>query len=167
MKRADIKAGEIYNNVTGIVTKSEKAWKDVCRLTGKIYRFEFDNILLVYAQRPDASMLADFDTWKRIGRYVRRGSRGIAVYPSRALNDNMRYVFDISDTGGGNGRLTWDFEGEHLDEYLAFLVKNGEMEEMPAGSRETKLFHFKAFTKVQMEAIIKKNFKQRSFFSAF
>ncbi len=161
MKRADIKAGEIYNNVTGIVTKSEKAWKDVCRLTGKIYRFEFDNILLVYAQRPDASMLADFDTWKRIGRYVRRGSRGIAVYPSRALNDNMRYVFDISDTGGGNGRLTWDFEGEHLDEYLAFLVKNGEMEEMPAGSRETKLFHFKAFTKVQMEAIIKKNFKQR------
>ena len=161
MKRADIKAGEIYNSVTGMVTKSEKSWKDVCRLTGKIYRFEFDNILLVYAQRPDASMLADFDTWKRIGRYVRRGSRGIAVYPSRALNGNMRYVFDISDTGGGDGRLTWDFEGYHLDEYLAFLVKNGEIKEMPAGSRETKLFHFKAFTKIQVETIIERDFKQR------
>ena len=161
MKKADIKAGEIYNSVAGTVTKSEKTWKDVCRLTGKIYRFEFDNILLVYAQRPDASMLADFDTWKRVGRYVRRGSRGIAVYPSRALKDNMRYVFDISDTGGGSSRLTWDFEKGHLDEYLAFLVKNGEIEEMPAGSRETKLFHLKAFTKRQLESIIERDFKQR------
>ncbi len=161
MKKADIKAGEIYNSVAGTVTKSEKAWKDVCRLTGKIYRFEFDNILLVYAQRPDASMLADFDTWKRVGRYVRRGSRGIAVYPSRALKDNMRYVFDISDTGGGSSRLTWDFEKGHLDEYLAFLLKNGELGEMPAGSRETKLFHLKAFTKKQVEAIIERDFKQR------
>ena len=50
--------------------------------------------------------MADYDTWKKVGRYVKRGAKGCAIFPSRALNPRMRYIFDISDTGGKNVKLT-------------------------------------------------------------
>lgn len=46
------------------------------------------------------------DMWKKVGRYVKRGAKGCAIFPSRALNPRMRYIFDISDTGGKNVKLT-------------------------------------------------------------
>ena len=62
------------------------------------YYDEFDNIIMIYAQRPHSTLVADYDTWKKVERYVKRGSKGIAIFPSKALNPRMRYVFDISDT---------------------------------------------------------------------
>ena len=58
---------------------------------------------MVYAQN-HATLVADFDM-EKVGRYVKRGSKGIAIYPSRALQPYMRYVFDISDTGGKQSSL--------------------------------------------------------------
>ena len=59
--------------------------------------------------------MADYDTWKKVGRYVKRGAKAALSSPSRAtLNPRMRYIFDISDTGGKNVKLTWDLEGENL-----------------------------------------------------
>lgn len=96
----DNKVRQIYEQVIHEVTQSQDAWKSVLRLAGQIYRYEFDNILMVYAQKPNATLVADFDTWKKVGRFVKCGSKGAAIYPSKALNPYMRYVFDISDTGG-------------------------------------------------------------------
>ena len=92
-------ARQIYQDVVTRVTRTEADWKAVCRLAGQIYRYEFDNVLMVYAQRPSATLVADYDTWKKVHRYVKRGSRGVAIFPSRALKPGLRYVFDISDTG--------------------------------------------------------------------
>ena len=103
----DYKVRQIYNETIHEVTKSPENWREVLRLMGRIYRYEFENILMVYAQKPSSSLVADFDTWKKVGRYVNRGSRGIAIYPSRVLSPHCRYVFDISDTGGRNVKLTW------------------------------------------------------------
>ena len=86
----DNKTSTLYDAAMEEVTKSGQAWKSICRLTGQLYRYEFDNILMVYMQRPGAKLVADFDTWKKVGRYVRRGSKGIAIFPSRALNPKMR-----------------------------------------------------------------------------
>lgn len=82
----DYKVSQIYDAGMKQVVSSEKDWKSVCRLTGRLYRYEFDNILMIYMQRPNATLVADYDTWKdpRVGRYVKRGSRGIAIFPSRA-----------------------------------------------------------------------------------
>lgn len=77
-------ARQIYQDVVARVTRTEADWKAVCRLAGQIYRYEFDNVLIVYAQNPSATLVADYDTWKKVHRYVKRGSRGIAVFPSRA-----------------------------------------------------------------------------------
>ena len=116
---ADNKTSKLYDAAIDEVTASGKAWKSICRLTGQIYRYEFDNILMVYMQRPGAKLVADFDTWKKVGRYVRRGSRGIAIFPSRALKPEMRYVFDISDTGGRESRLTWELDRDTMKAYAA------------------------------------------------
>ena len=45
-------------------------------LTGRLYRYEFDNILMIYAQKPHSTLVADYDTWKKVDRYVKRGSKG-------------------------------------------------------------------------------------------
>ena len=81
-----------------------------------------ENILLIWIQRPNAVLAADYDSWKKVDRYVRRGSRGIGIFPSRALKSHLRYVFDFKDTGGRSRKLTWDLEGSHLKEYLDYLV---------------------------------------------
>ncbi len=70
-------ARQIYQDVVSRVTQTEADWKAVCRLAGRIYRYEFDNVLMVYAQRPSATLVADYDTWKKVRRHVKRDSKGI------------------------------------------------------------------------------------------
>ena len=151
-------ARQIYQDVVTRVTRTEADWKAVCRLAGQIYRYEFDNVLMVYAQRPSATLVADYDTWKKVHRYVKRGSRGVAIFPSRALKPGLRYVFDISDTGGKNVKLTWDLEGENLPDYLSALWKRGEIPEAPGTDRKSQLEQLKAFTKQEVRGILKEDF---------
>lgn len=55
---------------------------------------------MIYAQRPDATACAEYDLWNdKMGRYVRRGSKGIALVDDSGDRTRLRYVFDISDTG--------------------------------------------------------------------
>ena len=151
-------ARQIYQDVVTRVTRTEADWKAVCRLAGQIYRYEFDNVLMVYAQRPSSTLVADYDTWKKVHRYVKRGSRGIAIFPSRALKPGMRYVFDISDTGGKNVKLTWDLEGENLPDLLSALWKRGEVPEAPKTDRKSQMEQLKAFTKQEVRGILKEDF---------
>lgn len=117
----DMKVKAIYDSEIGNITRTDKNWKDVLKVAGQLYRYEFDNIVMVTAQRsPERStLMADYDTWKKVGRYVKRGAKGCAIFPSRALNPRMRYIFDISDTGGKNVKLTWNLEGENLKDSVA------------------------------------------------
>ena len=103
----------------------------------------------------------DYDTWKKVHRYVKRGSRGIAIFPSRALKPELRYVFDIGDTGGRNVRLTWDLEGENLPDLLSALWKRGETSEEPKTDRKSQLEQLKAFTKQEVRGILKEDFGKR------
>ena len=89
--------------------------------------------------------MADYDTWKKVGRYVKRGAKGCAIFPSRALNPRMRYIFDISDTGGKNVKLTWDLEGENLKDYVDFLVSEGQIEQYQNDLEASKAEYDKPF----------------------
>lgn len=151
----------IYDEQIHDVTKSAEKWKDVLRLSANLYRFEFDNILMIYAQKPHAELCADYDTWKKVGRFVKRGSKGIAIFPSRALNPRMKYVFDISDTGGRNSQLTWSLEGDTLKDYLDFLVSEGQINQYEATDRNAMLTSLKDFTKTEIRGIIKEEFEER------
>lgn len=154
-------ARQIYQDVITRVTRTEADWKAVCRLAGQIYRYEFDNVLMVYAQNPSATLVADYDTWKQVHRYVKRGSRGIAIFPSRALKPELRYVFDIGDTGGKNVKLTWDLDGKNLPDLLSALWKRGEFPETPKAGRKSQLEQLKAFTKQEVRGILKEDFGKR------
>ena len=148
---ADTKTSKLYDAAIDEVTGNGRAWKSICRLTGQLYRYEFDNILMVYMQRPGAKLVADFDTWKKVGRYVKRGSRGIAIFPSRALKPDMRYVFDISDTGGRESRLTWELDRNTMKSYAAWL-REKEGADLPEGKESDKSL-IKDFTEKRIGVI--------------
>lgn len=64
------------------------------------YKYDFADQVLIHAQRPDASACAEYDVWtQRMGRYVRRGAKGIALVDYSGDAPRLRYVFDVSDTG--------------------------------------------------------------------
>ena len=156
----DYQVGKLYDKAIKQVVSDVDNWKSVCRLTGRIYRYEFDNILMVYMQRPNATLLADYDTWKdpRVGRYVKRGSKGIAIFPSRALKPHMRCVFDISDTGGRNSRLTWELDEKTKEVYVAYLTeKNGDKTE----KKESAEIFLKDFTEKRIGVIMESEFGDR------
>ena len=159
----DMKVKAIYDSEIGNITRSQKRWKGVLKVAGQLYRYEFDNIVMVTAQRPPekSTLMADYDTWKKVGRYVKRGAKGCAIFPSRALNPRMRYIFDISDTGGKDVKLTWDLEGENLKNYADFLVDKGQMEPYESDDRENLKKSLKQFTGTNVWFIIKQEFEER------
>ena len=159
----DMKVKAIYDSEIGNITRTDKNWKDVLKVAGQLYRYEFDNIVMVTAQRsPERStLMADYDTWKKVGRYVKRGAKGCAIFPSRALNPRMRYIFDISDTGGANVKLTWDLGGENLKDYMDFLVSEGQIEQYDNDDKESLKNTLKQFTGTNVWTIIKEEFGDR------
>ena len=157
----DYQARQIYDMQIKDVTTSPEKWKSILKLAGNLYRYEFDNILLIYAQRPHATLVADYDTWKKVDRYVMRGSKGIAIFPSRALNTHLRHVFDIKDTGGRNVKLTWDLTGDTLKEYVDYLASQKFVEPTAATDRETLFSVMKDFTKKEIGVIMKEDFEER------
>ena len=148
----------IYQEAMESVTKSEKRWKDMLRLAGKLYRYEFDNILMVLEQRPYSTLVADYDTWKKVGRFVKRGSKGIAILPSRALSPRDRYVFDITDTGGKASKLTWEFDDKSINDYYSMLVGKGFITDEESGDIKKSL---KLFTGTNVWTIIRSEFEDR------
>ena len=157
----DYQARQIYDMQIKDVTTSPEKWKSILKLAGNLYRYEFDNILLIYAQRPHATLVADYDTWKKVDRYVMRGSKGIAIFPSRALNTHLRHVFDIKDTGGRNVKLTWDLTGDTLKEYVDYLASQKLVEPTEVTDRETLFSVMKDFTKKEIGVIMKEDFEDR------
>ena len=80
---------------------------------------------MIYAQRPDATACAEYDFWnQRMRRYIRRGSRGIALIDNSRGRPVLRYVFDVSDTGRMDNGLNpnlWQYREEHRDAVTAAL----------------------------------------------
>ncbi len=163
---ADNRVNMLYDEALRRVSGGQEQWREACKLAGQLYRYEFDNILMVYMQRPEATLAADYDTWKKVGRYVKRGSRGIAVFPSRALKAEVRYVFDISDTGGREQELTWRLDGSSIPAYADYLRNEGSWKEKADSGKsptekESDLELIKSFTDGQIRVIMESEFTDR------
>ena len=82
------------------VTRYWESWTDYLTTASRLYKYPFADQLMIYAQRPDATACAEFDIWRnRMNRYVRRGSKGIALLDESSGFPRLHYVFDVSDTG--------------------------------------------------------------------
>ena len=105
---------ELAARTTREITGSLERWTAFLDSAAKFYKYPFNEQLQIYAQRPDATACADYQTWNdRLGRYVRRGSRGIALVGDDVEKPQLRYVFDISDTGGRRRPFLWEYRPEH------------------------------------------------------
>ena len=82
------------------LTRYWENWTDYLTTASRLYKYSFADQLMIYAQRPDATACASFDIWNnRMNRYVRRGSKGIALLDQSSSVPCLHYVFDVSDTG--------------------------------------------------------------------
>ena len=82
------------------LTRYWENWTDYLTTASRLYKYSFADQLMIYAQRPDATACASFDIWNnRMNRYVRHGSKGIALLDQSSSVPRLHYVFDVSDTG--------------------------------------------------------------------
>ena len=99
------------------ITGSRTRWTGFLTTVGRLYKYPYYEQLMIYAQRPDATACAEYDLWNnKMNRYVRRGSKGIALIDPTGDTPKLRYVFDISDTGGrDNSRrpYLWEMKAEY------------------------------------------------------
>ncbi len=117
---------QMADNAARQVTGSYRTWTDFLATSGRLYKYPFQEQLLIYAQRPEATACAEWDFWnQRMRRYIRRGSKGIALIDNSRGRPVLRYVFDVADTvrrdeTGLNPNL-WKYEAEHQDVVTAAL----------------------------------------------
>ena len=114
-------ADEAQRQITG----SYRGWTGFLTTAARLYKYPYAEQVMIHAQRPDATACAEYDFWnERMGRYVRRGSKGIALIDSSGERPRLRYVFDVSDTGGREfpkSRYLWEYRAEHADAVSAML----------------------------------------------
>ena len=91
------------------LTGNWERWAGFLATAGRLYKYPYPDQLMIYAQRPDAIACAGYDVWNdRMNRYVRRGSKGIALLDDAGDRLRLRYVFDLADTGTrSNSRDPW------------------------------------------------------------
>ena len=109
------------------LTASWQEWAAFLTTASRLYKYPYHEQLLIYAQRPDATACAEYDLWnEKMGRYVRRGSKGIALVDDSGDRPRLRYVFDVSDTGErphSRRPWLWTMEPEHVIPVAAMLER--------------------------------------------
>lgn len=93
---------DLYDQIIVDVTKDARAWQSFLRTACRNYKLRFDEQLLLFAQRPDATAVLEIERWNTaFGRWVNRGAKGIAVFEdSSGKSQRLKYYFDIADTHG-------------------------------------------------------------------
>ena len=119
---------QMADHVATQLTGSWQEWAGFLATAARLYKYPFHEQMMIYAQRPDATACAEYDLWnEKMGRYVRRGSKGIALVDDSGDRPRLRYVFDISDTGTREHSRTpwlWKLEERHMDSVTAMLERN-------------------------------------------
>ena len=107
------------------ITGSYQSWTDFLTTAARLYKYPYHEQLMIYAQRPDATACADYELWnKRMGRYVRRGAKGIALIDHSGDAPKLKYVFDVADTRSterSRSPYLWDYRPEHEQAVSAAL----------------------------------------------
>ena len=119
---------QMAEQVSTRLVGSWKEWTAFLTTAARLYKYPFHEQMMIYAQRPDATACAEYDLWNdKMGRYVRRGSKGIALVDDSGDRPRLRYVFDISDTGTREHSRTpwlWQLEEQHIGPVSAMLERN-------------------------------------------
>ena len=125
---------ELYRRTAHAVVSDVQNWQAFLRCACRNYRLRFDEQLLIYAQRPDATAVLEIERWNdKFGRWVNRGAKGIAVFEDADRSrQRLTHYFDISDTHASrNSRPVpiWEMKPEYTDDVIESLENTfGELE---------------------------------------
>ena len=115
-------------------------WAEFLITAARLYKYSYLDQLMIYAQRPDATACAEYDVWNnKMNRYVRRGSKGIALLDESGGYPRLHYVFDVSDTAPRRNALypdLWEME-QTAENRMQQLMKE-LLERNPAPDKEKK-----------------------------
>ena len=125
---------ELYRRTAHAVVSDVQNWQAFLRCACRNYRLRFDEQLLIYAQRPDATAVLEIERWNdKFGRWVNRGAKGIAVFEDADRSrQRLTHYFDISDTHESRYSRSvpiWDMKPEYTDDVIESLENTfGELE---------------------------------------
>ena len=123
---------EMANDTLKEITSSSNSWIKFLDTASFNYKYSFNEQVLIYAQRPDATACADIETWnKKLKRWVNKGAKGIALIANENGRNILRYVFDISDTHSGiNKKLhLWEIKSSYENGLIETLENSfGKLE---------------------------------------
>ena len=109
------------------ITGSYRSWTAFLATAARLYKYPYNEQLMIYAQRPNATACAEYDFWKdRMGRYVQRGSTGIALIDTSGYQPRLRYVFDVADTAPRDAARSftlWEMRTEHEAKVCSMLTE--------------------------------------------
>ena len=125
---------ELYDRTTKVISGNPESWQAFLRSACNNFKLRFDEQLLIYAQRPDATAVLEIERWNgSFGRWVNRGARGIAVFEDvDRSRQRLMYYFDISDTHESRYSRPvpiWQMKPEYTEEIIDTLESTfGELE---------------------------------------
>ena len=126
------------------VSSSPRDWMAYLDTASRLYRYPFGDNLLIHAQRPDATACTELEQWnQKMGRWVNRGAKGIALIDDTGPRQKLRYVFDVSDTHmvrGGRTPYLWKLRGEIKEGILSHLSDAYGLSEEDSVSIEKALY---------------------------
>lgn len=115
------------------ITKKPDSWTGFLRTAAWNYKYPFQDQLLIYAQRPDATACASIELWnQKLGRWVNKGAKGIALIDDSGSQLNLRHVFDLADTNSRYDRpvMLWSMQDQYEEAVVETLENTfGELEE--------------------------------------
>ena len=135
---------ELANQTARNITRDVDGWKQYLDTASRLYKYKFDEQLLIYAQRPDATACAEMELWnEKMRRWVKAGSKGIAlIRGAETGRPHLEYVFDVADTRpvrGARMPYLWEMREEHHAPVLAALENRygeGSRKELGGGLME-------------------------------
>ena len=108
---------KLAENTAVEITRTPQQWTAFLRTAAQVYKYSYNDQLMIFAQRPDATACASYDIWlQKMGRYVKRGASGIALLDVSGDYPKIKYVFDVADTGTSEKSRTpnlWEYKPEH------------------------------------------------------
>ena len=110
------------------VAKNGKEWTKYLDTAARLYKYPFEDQMLIYAQRPDAKACATMEIWnEKMFCWVNRGAKGVALFDRESERPRLRYVFDVSDVHKarwiGKDPYLWEMREEHKEAVAAQLEK--------------------------------------------
>ena len=123
------------------ITQNPDNWMSFLTTAASNYKYKFKDQILIHAQKPNATACAEIETWNRLGRWVNKGTKGIALLSDKDIPYRLRHVFDVSDTNTRVGAhiSLWQMRGQYTEAVTEALENSFGAVESKGGLASTLL----------------------------